>query len=86
MKKNSVRVFAGKFSQTIMTRVKSQSFCGGQNGLTILAKIIFKSLENIFDHLVRPFWPIFLGESFEFFVATMANGRCGLMLVLSTEH
>ena len=32
-----------------MTFVKSQSFCGGQNGLTILAKIIFKSLENIFD-------------------------------------
>ena len=49
-----------------MTVVKSQSFCGGQNGLTILAKIIFKSLENIFDHLVRPFWPIFFWESFEF--------------------
>ena len=51
-----------------MTVVKSQSFCGGQNGLTILAKIIFKTVENIFDHLVRPFWPIF-------FVATMVNGR-----------
>ena len=75
MKKNSVHIFAGKFSQTIMTVVKSQSFCGGQNGLTILAKIIFKSLENIFDHLVRPFWPIFFWESFEFFVATMVNGR-----------
>ena len=41
---------------------------------TILAKIIFKSVENIFDHLVRPFWPIFFGESFGFFVATMVNG------------
>ena len=56
-----------------MTVVKSQSFCGGQNGLTILAKIIFKSLENIFDHLVRPFWPIFFWESFEFFMATMLS-------------
>ena len=81
VKKNSVRFFAGKFSQTIMTVVKSQSFCGGQNGLTILAKIIFKSLENIFDHLVRPFWPIFFWESFEFFVATMVNGlMCFLQL------
>ena len=57
-----------------MTVVKSQSFCGGQNGLTILAKIICNSVENIFDHLVRPFWPIFFWESFEFFVATMVNG------------
>ena len=57
-----------------MTVVKSQSFCGGQNGLTILAKIIFKSVENIFDHLVRPFWPIFFWESFEFFVASMVSG------------
>ena len=57
-----------------MTFVKSQSFCGGQNGLTILAKIIFNSLENIFDHLVRPFWPIFFWESFEFFMATTFNG------------
>ena len=57
-----------------MTVVKSQSFCGGQNGLTILAKIIFKSLGNILDHLVRPFWPIFFWESFELFVATMVNG------------
>ena len=51
-KKNSVRIFAGKFSQTIMTVVKSQSFCGGQNGLTILAKIIFKSLENTFGQTI----------------------------------
>ena len=40
-----------------------------------MAKIIFESLENIFDHLVRPFWPIFFWEKFEFFVATMVNGR-----------
>ena len=56
-----------------MTAVKSQSFCGGQNGLTILAKIFFESLENKFDHLDRPFWPIFFWESYEFFVATMVN-------------
>ena len=36
---------------------------------------IFKSLENIFDHLVRPFSPILFWVSFEFFVATMVNGR-----------
>ena len=58
-----------------MTIVKSQSLCGGQNGLTISAKIFSKSLENIFDHLVKPFWPIFLWDSFKCFVATMVNGR-----------
>ena len=41
VKYNSVRIFAGKFSQTIMTAVNSRSFCGGQNGLTMLAKIFF---------------------------------------------
>ena len=59
-----------------MTVVKSQSFCGGQNGLTVLAKINFKCVENIFDHLVRPFWPIYFWKVFEFFVATMVNGSC----------
>ena len=82
-KKIQSKFFASKFSQTIMTVVKSQSFCGGQNGLTILAKIIFKSLENIFDHLVRPFWPIFFWESFEFFVATMVNGSQLLRCLIS---
>ena len=71
VKKNSVRIFAGKFSQTIMTIEKSQSFCGGQNGLTILAKIFFESLENIFDYLVGLYWPILFWESYEFFVAKM---------------
>ena len=63
VKKNSVWVFADKFSQTITTVVKYQIFfSGGQNGLTVLAKIICNSVENIFDHLVRQFWPIFYGK------------------------
>ena len=50
-----------------MTVVKSQSFCGGQNGLTILAKIILKSLENIFDLIsFGPFGQYFLGTVFNF--------------------
>ena len=68
-----------------MTIVKSQSFCGGQNGLTILAKTFFKSLKNIFDHLVRPFSPILFWVSFEFFVATIVNGR-QLLLHLLIEY
>ena len=88
MKKNSVHIFAGKFSQTIMTVVKSQSFCGGQNGLTILAKIIFKSLENIFDHLVRPFWPIFFWESFDILWpqwSTVVGSFCNIMRIVVIE-
>ena len=50
VKYNSVRIFAGKFSQTIMTVVNSRSFCGGQNGLTMLAKIFFWKGLNFCGH------------------------------------
>ena len=57
-----------------MTVVKSQSFCGGQNGQTILAKIFLKVWKIYLIIWSDHFGQYFFWEIFEFFVATMVNG------------
>ena len=52
---------AGTLDTTNTTADAMSKFYGSQFGLTIVAKINFKSLENIFDHLVRPFWSTLFG-------------------------
>ena len=65
-----------------MTVVKSQSFHGGQNGLTILAKIFFSRVLKIYliicsDH----FGQYFFGKVLDFFVVTMVNGACRPLMI-----